>query len=175
VRDAASEVSGEREAHRGRSPWWREAATLLGVVGLLVTLAFNTVAVRQSARQDVEARETSQIGLLTDLNSNASDSERAINDTGAADKLCDPPEPLDDRSSAALLAGLDYYEYLAWLFNHRRVTVTGSHVFFAPRMIEGWRLGRHFYGGALVRDRYEELERFVRETPRGLRGDVACP
>jgi len=168
-------VSGERKPRRERSPWWREAATLLGVVGLLVTLVFNTVAVRQSARQDVESRETSQIGLLTQLNANASDSERAINATEAPDKLCGPPEPPDDRIRPPLLAGLDYYEYLAWLFNHGRVTVTGSRVFFAERMIEGWRLGRHFYGNELVRDRYAELERFVRATPAAQRGDGGCP
>lgn len=168
-------MSGERDVRAGRVPWWRSAATLLGVVGLLVTLLFNTLAVRESARQNVTARETSQISLLTQLNSNASDSERAINATGAPDKLCGPPAPPDDRTDAALLAGLDYYEYLAWLFNHDRMTVTGSRVFFAPRLIEGWRLGQHFYGGDLVRDRYGELERFVRATPRGERGvSSAC-
>jgi hypothetical protein len=70
-------VSGERRRSPS-SPWWRQAATLLGAIGLFVTLLFNTLAVRQSAQQDHQARETAQISLLTQLNSNASDSERAI-------------------------------------------------------------------------------------------------
>lgn len=168
-------VSGERGGDGGRSPWWREAATLLGVVGLFLTLLFNTLAVRQSARQDVEGRETAQIGLLTQLNSNASDAERAINDTQAPDDLCEPSAPPDEESASALLAGLDYYEYLSWLFNRERLTVKDSRDFFAERMTDGWRMARHFYGGDVVRDRYGELERFVRDTPRGQRGELDCP
>jgi hypothetical protein len=114
--------AGERRAH---SPGWRQAATLLGVTGLFVTLVFNTLAVRQSAQQDNEARETAQISLLTQLNSNASDGEHAIRASSAPEKLCDPAAPLlGTRDSASLHEALDYHEYLAWLFNHGRLTVT---------------------------------------------------
>jgi hypothetical protein len=75
-------VSGEPTQTRS-SPWWRQAATLLGVTGLFVTLVFNTLAVRQSAQQDNEARETAQISLLTQLNSNTSDGEHAISASSA--------------------------------------------------------------------------------------------
>lgn len=157
------------------NPWWRQAATLVAVGGLATTLAFNTLAVRSSAEQNHQSRETAQISLLTQLNSNASDSERAINETPAADRICDqPPEPLDGTANAALHEGLDYYEYLAWLFNHDRLTVTDSRGFFGMRMIDGWRLGRHLFGQDEMRDRYKELERFVRETPLAERGQPPC-
>ena len=163
-------MSGERR-QSGRSPWWREAATLLGVVGLFVTFVFNTLAVRQSAEQDTEARETAQIELLTQLNTNASDSERAINETPAPDRRCDDrPAPLTLPDEAALRAALDYYQYLAWLFNHGRLTVTDSRDFFGERMIDGWRLGRLFFGDEMA-IRYGELDRFVRATPPGDRDD----
>jgi hypothetical protein len=162
-------VSGERAQTRS-SPWWRQAATLLGVIGLFVTLVFNTLAVRQSAQQDNEARETAQISLLTQLNSNASDSERPINESGVPDRLCGPVAPMDRRDSASLHEALDYYEYLSWLFNHGRLTVTGARDYFGERMIDGWRLGRHFLGRDELRLRYGQLERFVRETPRGKAG-----
>ena len=146
-----------------RSPWWSQAATLLGVIGLLVTLVFNTLAVRQSAQRDREARETAQISLLTQLNSDASDSDSAINKTTVPDARCDTIAPLDGPGGVALHAALDYYEYLSWLFNHGRLTVGDSRAFFGKRMIDGWRLGHHFLGQDVLRVRYRQLERFVRE------------
>ena len=166
------EVSGERAPKR--SPWWGQAATLLGVIGLLVTLVFNTLAVRQSAQQDNEARETAQISLLTQLNADASASESAINQTSVPDARCETIAPLDRRGDVALRAALDYYEYLSWLFNHGRLTVRDSRAFFGKRMIDGWRLGRHFLGQDEIRIRYRQLERFVADTPRGERGDDVC-
>ena len=166
-------LSGTRPP-RGGSPWWRQAATLIGVSGLCVTLVFNTLAVRQSAQQDHQARETAQIGVLTQLNSNASDSERAINETPAPDKLCVPAAPLEPADNAALRAALDYYEYLAWLFNHGRLTVTGSRDFFGGRMIDGWRMARHFLGQDELKLRYRELDQFVRDTPHVQRGPDGC-
>ncbi len=168
------QVSADGSQTRTR-PWWRQVATLLGVAGLAATLVFNTLAVRQSAQQDHQSRETAQIGLLTQLNSNASDSERAINETPAADDRCDAtPPPLAGSANAKLLAGLDYYEYLSWLFNHGRLTVADARGFFGPRMIDGWRLGRKFLGAEYVRDAYRELERFVRDTHRTQRGPNPC-
>lgn len=149
---------------RSDGPGWRHAATLLGVMGLLVTLAFNTLAVRQSARQDRQASETAQIGLLTQLNSNATDSESAINNTAAVDGACEDGSSLTSEERGTLRVALDYYEYLAWLFNRKRVTVAGSRPFFSERMISGWRLGRHHLGLVQLREKYRELTAFVYDT-----------
>jgi hypothetical protein len=168
------QVSDKRAERRG-SPWWRQAATVISVTGLFVTLVFNTLAVRRSAEQDNGARDAAQVGLLTQLNATASASENAINETSAPDKRCGPPEPLGSRGDDAALRGaLDYYEYLSWLFNHRRLTVSDSRAFFAERMIDGWRLGRHFLGQDEMRLRYRELDRFAHATPRTQRGEDPC-
>jgi hypothetical protein len=60
--------SGQREGERS----WREAATILGLLGLLVTMVFNTVGVCQQVEQAERARREAtqtridtQIGLLT--------------------------------------------------------------------------------------------------------------
>ncbi|MDX6683368.1 MAG: hypothetical protein QOG94_3407 [Solirubrobacteraceae bacterium] len=166
-------MSGERADSR-RSPWWSQAATLLGVIGLLVTLVFNTLAVRQSAKQDREGRETAQISLLTQLNSNASDSESAINETSVPDQLCQRDAAPSKLGGVALRSALDYYEYLSWLFNHDRLTVGDSRAFFAERMVDGWRLGRHLLGHDVMRIKYPQLERFVRDTPLHQRGSSPC-
>jgi hypothetical protein len=166
-------MSGERGDSR-RSPWWSQAATLLGVIGLLVTLVFNTLAVSQSAKQDREGRATAQISLLTQLNSNASDSESAINETSVPDQRCQRGAAPSKRGTVALNAALDYYEYLSWLFNHGRLTVGDSRAFFAERMVVGWRLGRHLLGHDVMRIQYPQLERFVRDTPPHQRGSSPC-
>jgi hypothetical protein len=148
---------------RGRG---RDAATLLGVTGLLVTLVFNTLAVRQGTKQSVEARETAQIGLIAQLNSNATDTERALGETPAPQRQCDRFVPLKASDDAAVRAVLDYYEYISWLFNHGRLTVASSREFFGGRMIAGWRLARHYLGSDQLAGLYPELTAFVRETPR---------
>jgi hypothetical protein len=156
-------------ARRTGAPWWRQAATLLGIVGLLVTLAFNTLAVRTTARQARQSREAAQIGVLTQLNSNASDSETAINRTPAADRQCKARFVLKSDDDAAVRSALDYYEYLAWLFNNDRLTVSGSRAFFGGRMIDGWRLARHYLGSGQLTLLYPQLTRFVERTPAAQR------
>jgi hypothetical protein len=161
-------MSDEGEPARDRSPWWRQAATRLTVLGLLVTLFFNTLAVTQGARDAKRSRETEQIGLLTQLNSDATDAEAAINATPAPHKPCNgrsDQSTLNTKDDAALRDAVHDYEYLAWLFNHKRVTVGDARVFFGGRMIDGWRLARRYLGHAELTRVYPELSRFVRETP----------
>jgi hypothetical protein len=174
-REVLPQVSTGPSLTRERGPWWREAATLLGVLGLLITLIFNTLAVRQGTKQTKETRETAQISLLTQLNSYATNSERGMNDTPAPQNQCNPFVPLSPPDEAAVRAALDYYEYLAWLFNHRRLTVTNSRPFFGSRMIVGWRLARHYLGQDRLSHVYPELTRFVHDTPRGDRPPSVCP
>lgn len=152
----------------------REAATVLGVIGLLVTLAFNTLAVRQGAEQSKEARETAQIDLLTQLNANASETERVLGETPAPQRQCEPFEPLAASTDAVVRAALDYYEYLSWLFNRGRLTVASSREFFSGRMIAGWRMARHYLGSEQLGDLYPELTRFVKQTPMAQRPLNPC-
>ena len=144
----------------------REVASALGIIGLAVTLVFNTIGVWQGVQHEEQARDTEQIALLTQLNSNATDTEREINATGAPQRECEPHRHLTRQGDTALLAALDYYEYLAWLFNGDRLTITNSRAFFGQRMIDGWRLARRYLGGDVVSHNYVELTRFVHESPR---------
>lgn len=152
----------------------REAATVLGVIGLLVTLVFSTLAARQGAEQSKESRETAQISLLTQLNANASETERALGETPAPQRQCEPFEPLSASTDAVVRVALDYYEYLSWLFNRGRLTVASSREFFAGRMIAGWRMARHYLGGDQLADLYPELTRFVKQTPQAQRPLNPC-
>jgi hypothetical protein len=141
---------------------------MISIIGLFVTLVFSTFGACQGLRQQKKASETERIGLLTQLNSNATDTERAINATTATEHECDPHPHLKDRTreEPALYAALDYYEYLAWLFNHQRLNVEDSRRFFSPRMIDGWRLARRYLGGDEVRHEYVELEKFVGDSTK---------
>lgn len=169
-------MSDAGSAAGSRARWWREGATLLSVVGLLVALVFNTVGVWQSAEHQREARDTQQIGLLTQLNSAATDTEKAINATRAPQQQCRPRREgtLSFAHDAVLRAALDYYEYLGWLFNHRRVTLAQSRTFFGVRMIDGWRLATRYLGREQVALLYPELSRFVRETSRADQPPDLC-
>jgi hypothetical protein len=133
-------VTGADPSQAPQAPWWREAATALGVLGLFVTLLFNTFGVWQGTRQQQQSRETEQINLLTELNAKATETEAAINATRAPLYLCAPNRSalVAKNTDSALRAALDYYEYLAWLFNRDRLTVEDSRTFFSNRMNEGW-------------------------------------
>jgi hypothetical protein len=183
VKNADAE-SRKTEAPRSNrdEPWWRKGATLVGVVGLLITLLFNTLGVRDGAKQTKESRETQQIGLLTQLDNSATNAEETINSTSATE-ACDGGSDqgeLKVADDAKLLASVRYYEYLAWLFNHKRLTVDKSRDYFGVRMINGWRLALRWHGRAELKDESPELTRFVDETkpgkmPPDRNDDAYCP
>jgi hypothetical protein len=151
--------------------------TLLGVLGLLITLIFNAIGVWKGAQQDEQRRETEQIGLVTQLQSSAIDTERAVVAGGAAgDAQCAGglEGSLDAEDAADLRATLGYYENLAWLFNDGRLTVKGSRRFFSVRMIDGLRLAWRYLGKQDVSDTFPELTEFARRTPAADRRKNIC-
>ncbi len=143
-------------------------ATMLTVLGLLVTLVFNTVGVWRGAKQDEAGRIAQQIGLLTGLNQNLTSSEEAISLAGF--EPCGlPTEDVKDVSTVInaarpkLFVALDYYEYLAWLFNEEQLTVDGARDYFDDRMIAGWNVaGKNFE--ELRNENYKQLAEFVKDT-----------
>jgi len=151
-------------AGKGRGKSWREGVTLFGVLGLLVTLFFQTLGVWEGAGDDRASREAQQVGLLTSLNSSATSAESDINDTVDLDKVCDENPGVTDDESRALNAAIEYYEYLAWLFNSGRLDIEGARSYFAPRMIDGWKIARAFYPDPVFAKAHAELATFVRET-----------
>jgi len=146
-----------------------KVATLLTVFGLLVTLVFNTLGVWRGAKQDEAGRIAQQISLLTGLNQNLTSSEAEISQAGfepcgllVEDDDPDPAGTVND-AQPKLFVALDYYEYLAWLFNEEQLTVEGARDHFDDRMIAGWNIAGKNY--ETLRDgTYRQLARFVKET-----------
>ena len=151
-------------------PWWRNVATLVAALALLATLVFNTLGVWQGTREQRETRENEQVQLLTQLNAFATETERSINATDAPDNRCKPfrVDTLPDAQEAKLFAALDYYEYLAWLFNRGRLTIRTAREYWAPNMIDAYRLGQVYFPQVAIEERYPELKRFRHQTDRAL-------
>jgi len=137
------------------------------VVGLLVTLLFSTIGVWFQVRQARDTSEATQLGLLTTLNLTAKQAESGINATQAPDLRCKPNQigQLTDEEEAAVNQALEFYDYLAWLFGRKHVTLQGAEEYLAPRMIDAYALGKAFFPPrALDRD-FPYLKRFHDEAP----------
>jgi hypothetical protein len=157
-------------------PWWRTPPTVIAVVGLLAGLAYNGVSVTQQLEQARETRLAAQIGLLTQLDAAAVDSEHAINASRAPEKRCDgtPYLSLDHVERAALFKALGYYEYLAWLFNDDHLTMDSALDYWRQPMITAYDMGTEFYGRPVVEERFPQLGRFRRETAARQRPAKDC-
>src|SRR4051812_11423242 len=146
-----------RDRGKRQKPWWRSGATLVAVVGLVVGLLYNGFNVRAevdqekaAAGQERRTREATEIGLLTQLNAGAIASEQAIDATDVPERRCSRTPLLSltghHRQRAALFAALGYYEYLAWLFNHRELTMRDALDYWRSRMILMYDTAVGFYG-----------------------------
>jgi hypothetical protein len=160
---------------RGRH-WWREIGTLVAVTGLLITLVFNTIGVWRDVESGQDARDTAQISLMTQLIAQSTEAEAAIDATDAPEARCQTPSHglLDPKEEAVLLRGLSYYEYVAFLLNHERLTIDGSRQYFGPRMIDAQFTGERLMSED-VRVVYPELTRFRERAPRSLMPPEFCP
>jgi len=167
--------TGPEPRHERR--WWRDAPTVVAVVGLFVALVFNTVGVWQGNLEQRQARESEQIRPLTELNAYATETERAINATDAPDDRCLPhrTDSLPAGQAAQLFAALDYYEFLAWLFNRNRLTIGSAREYWAPNMVEAYRLGNVFFARGEIDSRYPELRHFRVRAEPALVPEDPCP
>ena len=163
-----------------RSHRIRDISAIVAVVGLFVTLAFNTIGVWQQVdeaeRQSEQASETrlyTQVGLLVQLNQFAAQMDRGLNETRVAELRCDP-EPLftlSDRDKKTLYAALDFYEEIAWLFNQDVVTLAAARRHWGPSMLDTHQLGSTFFPETAIERDFPELDRFAStwsETPSRL-------
>jgi hypothetical protein len=148
----------EGAARRSR----RDITTLLAVLGLFVTMVFNTVGVWQYVAQTKRDRVASELGLLTQLNGLARQAEGRL--TGVRDAVCSARRP-KPRDGAALIEAAQYYEYLAWLFNAHHVTMREARQYWAPSMIQTYELFATL-GLTDARRRFPNLNTFKLATPR---------
>ena len=134
-------------------------------MGLLVALIFNTVGVWRSEREARKARVAAEVSLLTQVGEGANRAARALVESGANDKRCRKGSrlALNDSEEASLFDALNYYDYLAWLFNHRQITLDTAKQYWGPDMLDVYALGRRFTGST-VDVLYAELTHFDRTT-----------
>ena len=141
--------------------WWREVPTLVAVIGLLVTLMFNTAGVWLQLGQSEQAREDTALGLLTQLNGLARQAEAQLTGVRAANCKGDDLKRTD---RAALIEAAQYYDYLAWLFNAKHIDMAAARRFWAPSMIETYELVT-LRADRVERKRFANLRRFKFDTP----------
>ena len=155
-------MSAPDRLSREERPWWRDAPTLVAVVGLLAALVFNTVGVWLQVGQSEQARENTALALLTSLNGLAHQAEGQI--TGVREAFCSgsPPTPRDE---AALIEAAQNYDYLAWLFNADEIGVPLAREYWTPSMLETYELMAQ-QGLPATQERFRELRRFKFATPR---------
>jgi hypothetical protein len=154
----------------------RRAWANVAVLGLIVTLIFNTLGVWFQLDQARQSKEVSQIGLVTQLNSIVKDSETEINETEAPGLRCEGNQidQLHDDEQAKVLAALDQYDYLAWLFARGRLTLDDARDYMAPAMIDAYRLGKAFIPPADLTRHVPYLERFSTHAPKDVLPPDPC-
>ncbi|MEA2365936.1 MAG: hypothetical protein QOE69_3138 [Thermoleophilaceae bacterium] len=157
-----------------RRAWWRDISTAVGVAGLLLALIFNTIGVWRSEREARKSRVASEVSLLTQVGNGANQAARALTESGANDKRCLKAAglALNDSEEARLADALNYYDYLAWLFNHDQITLQSAKDYWGPDMLDVYELGKKFTG-SYVDVAYAELARFNR-TAHVARQPDAC-
>jgi hypothetical protein len=147
------------------------------VLGLIVTLVFNTLGVWFQLDEARQSKDVSQLGLVTELNTIAQQSEEKINATDLPDKRCDGDQTgeLRDREEAVLAAALKNYDYLAWLFARDHVTLGDANDYLAPAMIDAYQFGGVFIPAAYLARDYPNLKRFRDTRPKRLWPPDVCP
>lgn len=149
---------------RGR-PWWRDVSTTVGIAGLLLALIFNTIGVWRAEREARKSRIAAEVSLLTQVGEGANRAAQSLVESGANDKRCLKAAglALNDSEEARLSDALNYYDYLAWLFNHDQITLESAKRYWGPDMLDVYDLGRKFTGPH-VDVLYTELARFERAS-----------
>jgi hypothetical protein len=149
---------------------WREAATILGLTGLLVTMVFNTVGVCQQVDQADRARQEAtqtridtQIGLVTQLNALSAEAERDVVAAGVDLDRCRIDWKPTPQQRAAVARAARYYDYLAWLFNQRQVALSSAREYAAKGMLDMYELAVVAFTLPGTKTTYPELRRFKLE------------
>lgn len=151
-------------------------ATGVAVGGLLVTLIFNTIGVWHAEDEAEGSRIATEVNLLTQVGEGVNRAEVSLTELGANDLRCDAVPPiLKDAEEAALHSALTTYDYMAWLFNHERITLQSAKRYWGTNLTDAYNLGRSLRGSREeVDELYRELSRFARTAPKELRAPDPC-
>jgi hypothetical protein len=174
-----------------RRRWWRDVATVVAIAGLLLTLLFNTIGVwrqLEQAQQDAEqarleavraaeARTYTQIGVLTQLSTEARASQRAVDSSDLVALHCRRDYRRSDisrREEVALRQALGVYDFMSWLSNAGHMPSDDALAAWEPRMIEAARMGRRLLSPAELSSGFPQLAVFYRRADKD-RFPLACP
>jgi hypothetical protein len=162
--------------------WWRDVATLIALAGLIVTMVFNTVGVRDTARQAklqadaaLNTRLDAEAGLLTSMSSYLQENDLQLARPEIEQARCDPLDhPLSSREQLRVLATLSGFDYLAWLFNQNRWKLETAAGYWAPRMVYADDVAKNAFQYEEIEQRYVELNRFRSRFPHAERLIPKC-
>ena len=159
-----------RAAREGGRPWWRDVPTAVAVVGLIVALTFNTIGVWRSVQENQQTRLATEVNLLTQLDAFVNQAELQLNATEGLTKRCDRvlAFALTRGETARLFSALQFYDYMAWLFNEEHITMEPAKRFWAPNMLDAYRVGTTFQPDGEIDDKFAELAAFQRTADKGL-------
>jgi hypothetical protein len=156
--------------------WWREAPSVIAVASLIVALTFNTIGVWRSVREDEQTRRATELNLLTQLAGLVNRAETELNSAKGLDRRCDrfPAFTLSRTETAHLFAALQHYDYMAWLFNDEHITLGPAMRYWAPNMVDAYRLGLTFQPDGEIVEKFAELAAFERAAPAELHPRDPC-
>jgi hypothetical protein len=149
---------------RGGRPSWRDVPTAVAVVGLIVALVFNTIGVWRSAREDGQTRRATEVNLLTQLDAFVNRAEQELNASKGLQRRCErfAALTLTRDETAQLFSALQYYDYMAWLFNDEHITLEPAKRYWAPNMLDAYRVGTTFHPDGEIDEKFAELAAFQR-------------
>jgi hypothetical protein len=127
---------------------------VLTILGLGITLVFNTVGVRNTAKQQTETKRATQLALFTQLDQQLDGSVRALEDLNVNGHLT-------QHQRDVLHHAYDDLNYMAWLFNHGYLTLEGSKALVFSRLCHGYKIAI-FFGGT---SRMREVKKTVGANP----------
>jgi hypothetical protein len=168
-----SGITGSARSRR----WWRDAATSVAVIGVLVTLIFNTIAVWREEKQAGQTRVAAEVSLLTQLGLALSQADQAVITVAGGrliERRCDPFPVEGGTATATLWRALAYYDFLAWLFNQEHVTTQGAYEYWAPSLVDAYHLVTGFRPRKEIDENFSDLASFRRATPRELWPESSC-
>ena len=160
--------------------WNQDVATLVAVVGLLVTMVFNTLGVWQQVKQSKlasdqahQTRVDTQIQLVTQLNALSADAERDVVAAGVDIAGCNAAFKPTAQQRAAVARAARYYDFLAWLFNKRQVVLRSAQRYAQAGMNDIYLLAGDTFGFRPAQKTYPELRRFRLAMHGALRDPCA--
>jgi hypothetical protein len=118
---------------------------VLTILGLGITLVFNTLGVRNTARQQTETKRATQVALFTQLDQQLNSSLRAIDGINVNGHLT-------RHQSDMLNHAYDDLNYMAWLFNHDYLTLAGSKQLVFAGLCHGYKAAIFFGDTSSVKE-----------------------